>query len=176
MSNKQKHLEFIQTIISRMGNNLFMLKGWTITLIIALFTLSAKDSNTSYIIFSFLVIFIFWILDGYFLSREKCFRSLYNHVRKKKEEKIDFSMDYSKFEKNGNTWVKSIFSKTLIIFYGILLTATILVAIFSNIKGINFIINLKNSSPTQPFMNNSDLKKCHYNNINERNYGKKSFF
>lgn len=41
MSDKQKHLEFLQGAINRMAGNLFLLKGWTITLIAALFALSS---------------------------------------------------------------------------------------------------------------------------------------
>lgn len=44
MENKQKHLEFIQMAINRMASNLFLLKGWTVALIAALFALAAKDT------------------------------------------------------------------------------------------------------------------------------------
>jgi hypothetical protein len=37
MENKIKHLEFIQSTVGRMASNLFLLKGWTITLIAAVF-------------------------------------------------------------------------------------------------------------------------------------------
>lgn len=140
MENKQKHLEFIQAIITRMGSNLFILKGWTITLIVALFTFTAKDTNNIYVLFSYFVLFIFWILDGYFLSRERCFRALYNHVRKKNEDEIDFSMKYKRFEKGKNTWLGSFFSKTLLIFYGTLLFITSIIVFISNSK--NFKLNI----------------------------------
>lgn len=119
MENKRKHLEFIQNIISRMAGNLFFLRGWTITLIGALLALFSKGNNSNYII-GFLVVltFIFWILDGYFLSQERLFRDLYNHVRKLKEEEIDFSMDISDYKKyKKNTLIFSMFSSTLLVFY-----------------------------------------------------------
>ena len=43
MEKKLKHLEFIQGAVGRMASNLFLLKGWTITLIAALFALAAKS-------------------------------------------------------------------------------------------------------------------------------------
>lgn len=58
--NKRKHLEFIQGIITRMAGNLFYLKGWTITLIAALFALAAKDTNTKYFYLAFGVAFALW--------------------------------------------------------------------------------------------------------------------
>ncbi|TSC61216.1 MAG: hypothetical protein Greene041614_1157 [Parcubacteria group bacterium Greene0416_14] len=119
MENKRKHLEFIQDIVSRMAGNLFFLRGWTITLIAALLALFIKGSNSSYIVYFLIVLtLVFWILDGYFLSQERQFRDLYNHVRKLKEEEIDFSMDTSEYKKlKKNTLIYAMFSGTLLVFY-----------------------------------------------------------
>ena len=78
MENKQKHLEFIQNIIDRMAGNLFFLKGWVITIITALFAWSTQPINKEYIFIAYLIVIVFWILDGYFLSQERLFRSLYD--------------------------------------------------------------------------------------------------
>lgn len=129
MDNKQKHLEFLQGAINRMAGNLFLLKGWTVTLIAALFALSAKDANKAYAAIAFFPLFIFWILDGYFLSQERCFRSLYNYVRKLDESEIDFSMDTRPFRgERRNTWLGAMFSKTLLVYY-VLLAVVLLVLV-----------------------------------------------
>lgn len=118
MENKIKHLEFIQGTINRMANNLFLLKGWSITLIAALFALFVKDANKNSILIIYFPVIIFWILDGYFLSQERLFRDLYDHVRKLPEKKIDFSMDTSRFQKdNGSGWLSCMFSCTALFFY-----------------------------------------------------------
>lgn len=116
--NKTKHLEFLQAAISRMAGNLFLLKGWSITLIAALFALAAKDSNQLYILLAYYPLFVFWALDGYFLAQERRFRSLYDHVRNLTEDQIDFSMDTSRFStESRNTWQGAVFSRTLVIYY-----------------------------------------------------------
>lgn len=121
MDNKQKHLEFLQGAINRMASNLFFLKGWSVTLIAALFALSAKDSNKLYVVLAYYPLLIFWLLDGYFLSQERRFRSLYDHVRTLPESQINFSMDTTPFKQEaGNGWGGAIFSKTLCIYYGAL--------------------------------------------------------
>src|SRR5690348_15874734 len=97
MENKLKHLEFIQAAVNRMASNLFLLKGWTITLIAALFALAAKDSDRHYFLIAYFPAFVFWGLDGYFLSQERRFRALFDHVRKLPESQIDFSMDTRPF-------------------------------------------------------------------------------
>ena len=129
MENKRKHLEFIQAVLSRMAGNLFFLRGWTITLIAALLALFAKGTNSNYIVYFLIVLtFVFWILDGYFLSQERLYRDLYNHVRKLKEGEIDFSMDTSEYKKyKKNTLIYSMFSSTLLIFYLPLIIAALVI-------------------------------------------------
>ena len=132
MKNKRKHLEFIQGAINRMAGNLFFLRGWTITLITALFVLFVKGTNTNYIFIAYFPIIIFWILDGYFLSQERLFRDLYDYVRKLNEKEIDFSMNVGKYKKDKkNSWICSMFSTTLLSFYlplvGIILLITYLI-------------------------------------------------
>ncbi|MCX7640852.1 MAG: hypothetical protein N2Z23_10485 [Pyrinomonadaceae bacterium] len=98
MENKIKHLEFIQSVINRMANNSFLMKGWAITLVAALFALSSRDANKNYIVVSFLPVIVFWILDRYYLSRERGFSCLYDKVRTLDEKDIDFSLDISEFK------------------------------------------------------------------------------
>jgi hypothetical protein len=42
-----------------MSNHSFLLKGWGVTLVAALFALAAKDANAKYILIAFLPILIF---------------------------------------------------------------------------------------------------------------------
>ena len=129
--NKQKHLELIQGIINRLAGNLFYLKGWAITLITGLFALSSKDMNTSYMLIAYFLVIIFWGLDAYFLCKERQFRALYNDVRVLEESKINFSMDISKYTgQRKYSLPTSIFSHTLLGFYGSLILGMILIKIF----------------------------------------------
>jgi hypothetical protein len=117
--NKHKHLEFVQAAVNRMAGNLFLLKGWTVTLIAALFALAAKDSNKFYVLIAYFPLFIFWILDGYFLSQERRFRALYDYVRRLDEAAIDFSMDTRPFHGDArNSWFGAMTSRTLVVYYG----------------------------------------------------------
>ncbi|EMK6709789.1 hypothetical protein V9J54_003502 [Vibrio cholerae] len=127
MDGKLKHLEFIQNVITRMNSNSFLIKGWTVTLISALFALAAKDANIQYVFVSYIVIPLFWLLDGFFISQERQYRCLYDEVCDKNEVDIDFSMNASKFNSGRNTWSSGILSKTLCPFYGITVSVTIFV-------------------------------------------------
>ncbi|NRR20989.1 hypothetical protein [Brevibacillus sp. MS2.2] len=117
MENKIKHLELIQGVINRMSNNSFLIKGWSITLVSALFALAAKESNSKFIIISLFQVIVFWILDSYFLWQERLYRKHFNEIRMKDINNIDFSMDASQY-KSFETWGVCFTSITLLGFYG----------------------------------------------------------
>ena len=129
MENKRKHLELIQGVINRLSTNSFLLKGWSVVLISALFALSAPNSDTSFVFLAYIPAIIFWGLDGYFLWQEKLYRYLYDHVREQKEEEINFSMDPTPFRTKDDapSWLGAFFSTTLIPFHGVLIAAIVVV-------------------------------------------------
>ena len=112
-----------------MSNNSFLIKGWSITLVSALFALAAKDANSNYVLITYVVIPAFWLLDGFFLYKERQYRYLYNQVKDMTEDNIDFSMDASGL---GPSWGASTFSITLLLFYGISVIATFTVMFLLN--------------------------------------------
>jgi len=120
--NKRAHLSMIQGVINRLGGNLFFLKGWAVTLIIGLLAASLSfDENLrlQYVLTG--VLLLFWGYDAYFLSLERCYRDLYDAVRKKNEDEIDFTMDIAELKKYAkNTWIGALFSITLLAFYPLL--------------------------------------------------------
>jgi hypothetical protein len=126
MESKVKHLEFIQSAINRMAHNSFLLKGWAITLTGGLLALTFKEINRRYLYISLVVLAMFWLLDSYYLSRERRFIGLYDSVRKRSEGHIDFSMDISAFGGRWG-WVMCAFSRTLILFYGGLIVVHLVV-------------------------------------------------
>jgi len=128
-SNKQAHLEMIQGIINRLSNNSFLLKGWSVVLVSALFALTAKDSKMLFVYIAYLPAISFWGLDGFFLHQERLFRKLYDHVRQLDESEITFSMDTSIVHAQVASWFSVTLSKTLLIFHGIILLTIFFVMI-----------------------------------------------
>jgi len=121
MEKKIKHLDFIQLIITRMNADSFLLKGWAVTLVVALFALDISKTSVNFIRISFLPAILFWVLDGYFLYQERLFRELYDEVRLKDESQIDFSMKRTSSTKK---FFSAVLSKTLTLFYGALIVTT----------------------------------------------------
>ena len=131
MEKKLKHLEFLQGIINRMANCSFMLKGWSVILVAALLALSAAtQEKVAFVAISFVPVIVFWILDGYYLWQERLFRAVYNVVRTKDENEIDFKMNPMDFVGGRNTWLSTIFSKTIVLFYLSLIITMTSVAVY----------------------------------------------
>ena len=129
MNNKTVHLEMLQGVISRMANNSFLLKGWSVILVSALFALAAAKALALLALLALLPAIAFWILDAYFLRQERLFRKLYDQVRVQKEEDIDFSMNTSVVEKQVAPWGCVAISVTLAIFHGTVVGAVFIILV-----------------------------------------------
>lgn len=134
MDNKRTHLEIIQGVVNRLANSSFLMKGWAVILVSALFALSAKDSRVYFIYLAYFPAIAFWGLDGYYLLQEKLFRKLYDKVREMDESDIDFSMDTSVVKDQVDPWLCVVFSKTIFAFHGtIVLTILIVMSVVLSI-------------------------------------------
>ena len=137
MNNSEKvvkHLEMIQGVVNRLGENSFKIKGWSIILLFVSGIIASIYSTD--IVISTLLLLVpivgFWILDGYFLWQERLFRDVYNDFRKR--ESTDFEMNPMKhINKPNRSWKVSMFSVTLNIFYGIEIFFAIGVALISTL-------------------------------------------
>lgn len=123
--NKRLHLRMIEDVISRMGSNSFLIKGWSLTAMGGLVTLYIANMQKKWAYYLlFLCLFVcvlFWMSDAYYLLLERKFRKLYDEVAQKDEEEIDFSMKVDSHEKFAGCLFRPIFLKSyLIIFIALL--------------------------------------------------------
>lgn len=125
--HKLKHLEFIQTIIARMANNSFLIKGWSVTIAAAFFALAAKDSDQIFSVLAIFPILVFWYLDAYYLRQERLFRHLYNKVRTEKDiEPFSLSTGAHAHEIQGA--FRTMLAESTILFHGVILIAALIVS------------------------------------------------
>jgi hypothetical protein len=130
-----KHLGIVQSIITRMATNSFLLKGWSVTLTAALFALAAKDSNVKFLVVALLPAMSFWGLDSYYLRQERLFRKLYDDLRLMPKEDVAkveaYTMSTGKYEGDVQGWFRTLWSKTVIALHGIVVGAVVLVIVVS---------------------------------------------
>jgi len=127
VEKKLKHLDFIQGVINRLSTNSFLLKGWSVLLVSALFALSAANTNVAFVFLAYVPAAVLWGLDGYFLLLERLYRQHYDRVRAKSEQEIDFSMDIKDLKAGFGAWAEATMSKTLVPFHGALIAAILIV-------------------------------------------------
>ena len=120
-----KEIDIIQTIITRMANNSFLIKGWMITIVVI--TLLLKVTNDlSWL--AWVPLILFWGLDTYFLRRERMYRKLYKWVVKNRltDDTNLLEMDVKRFEGDVDSFRKTMFSKTLLVLYGVIFAFVII--------------------------------------------------
>lgn len=76
-----KHLDFIQSTISRMASHSFQMKSWNVALATAVIGfVAAKDMHPKATMLALIPSFVFWVLDAYYLLLERAFRNLYEEA------------------------------------------------------------------------------------------------
>ena len=96
--SKLKHIDIVQSTITRMAQNSFAIKGWTITILVGLFVFLQNDKFRNNIFIYLIPIIFFWLLDSYYLWQERLFRKLYNDVIANITDESTLSMDITKYK------------------------------------------------------------------------------
>lgn len=147
MAVKEKHLDHLQAVITRHNSNSFLIKGWTITICTAVFTIAGTWKEPILALVALVPVTVLWILDSFYLANERCFVSLYTaainnyslkvknkqllekHREASEDGKIDpekeveiksveYSMNFMPFRKIArNNWQDVIKSRTIVWFY-----------------------------------------------------------
>lgn len=74
----EKHLDHIQAVITRHNSNSFMIKGWAITICTVVLTVASTWKEPVIALVALVPVFVFWVLDSFYLANERCFVSLYS--------------------------------------------------------------------------------------------------
>jgi hypothetical protein len=127
-----KEIDLIQSIISRMANNSFLLKGWLVSLIAIILVLTKGIDMAFYSLILFLPVMVFWYLDAFFLHKERCYRKLYDWVIENREntEEYLYNLDYTRFEGQVKKVYCIMLSRTLLPFYGLMVLILAVLTIY----------------------------------------------
>lgn len=138
--DRASYLNLIQGVVSRMGGNSAIMKGFAATTIAAMYGMCVTECvKWYYLLTAFIPLIAFIILDVYYLQSERRYRNLYNLVAEKEIPPgllyLNLRSPYfDKFKSkiNQNTGVfKTIFSISIIGFYAWLIAVGIAVVLFS---------------------------------------------
>lgn len=141
-----KEIDLIQSCINRMARNSFLIKGWSVTLMVLFLGLGSEEGAGHHLLF-IPVILMFWGLDSCYLDVERKYRQKYkwiieNRPKGNSEHLFNLSPELSdKQLENGDAVVKSrrygvlkvAMSKTIWPLYVASIIIIILAAVFSHI-------------------------------------------
>lgn len=100
----EKEIDLIQSCISRMAQNSFVIKGWLITLVTVILALLPEKVDTKLLCGVVIAAtFCFWYLDAYFLRLERLYRWKYEWVIANRGK--DHSFLYDLNPKNEKMWM-----------------------------------------------------------------------
>ena len=111
---KRQHLEFVQSAITRMANNSFQIKGFTMVMATLLAGLWGESKN---MIFLWLLIPVTvmcaWV-DAYYLQLERKYRELYKRSVEQLEKKQSLTEIYNMDVRSiSHSYWKCLFSKSM---------------------------------------------------------------
>lgn len=128
---KMKHLEFIQSIITRMNTNSFQIKSWAVAIVSALLALYADSEKIYYIYLAIFPTLIFGLLDAYYLHQERKYRELYKEVIQEESKVERFDLNAKDYKKGLLEYFKALFSRTIAPLYGCIIVALIIAGIIA---------------------------------------------
>lgn len=94
-----KHLDYVQSAISRMADTSFRIKGLAITIVSAFVGIYVKTGDDYFLWALIFPLVLFWFLDSYYLQQERKLRAIYDILIGKehhfgfKIRKLDIPLD-----------------------------------------------------------------------------------
>ena len=129
-----KHLEFLQVVINRLSQEMFVYKGWAVTLVAATFAVAAGSGNPLIVAIAMVPAFAFWGLGTMTLRDQRMYRAMYDAVRDGSADAFEggpLSMDNDAYAEQIGPWWRGLFAASVALPYGLLVLLTWCVIAFS---------------------------------------------
>lgn len=106
MNNKEillKEIDLIQACISKVEQNSFVVKGWSISIVAVVLALFPEELNQKFIGVTLAIIIIsFWLLDAFFLRVDRLYRWKYDWIIKNRPNSDEYFFDMDPY--NSDMW------------------------------------------------------------------------
>lgn len=126
---KRTHLATIRALVTRMSVGSLLLKVWSVLIVAALLAVTVNPAHARFAWLALFMAITFWMLDAYFLRQARLFRKIYDRIQNLTESEIDFLLDTSPVDSEGDAWRSILFSKTPTVFYGAVIGVIALVGL-----------------------------------------------
>ncbi len=125
---KVEHLKLIQGVVDRLARNSFAVKATASAVAAALVSVIITQDNSLVSIGAISLVSL-WVLDAFFLARERAYRALYEHVRTTAEDEMaDEDFLTLRYSMPPRAETGAAFSRSLLLYYPPLFAAIIVAA------------------------------------------------
>lgn len=125
-----KQIDLIQNCITRMAQNSFLLKTWTVSLLTIVIAIASKF-NINGLLVGMIPVIVFWYLDSFFLQTEKMYRKMYDElIESNPDQSVNlkfYNLNPLNYKHLVDTRIQVMWSHTLKWFYLSLLIVTVLI-------------------------------------------------
>lgn len=123
--DRRKHLDHLQSVISRQSAASSATKGWLMPIITATFGIALTQRSALLATVGLVTIILFACIDTRYLQNERSFRELYKRVARGENSLPPFTMNPQDIPGIEHTFLSSLRSWSITLFYGTLLAAAI---------------------------------------------------
>lgn len=106
MNNKDvllKEIDIIQSCINKVEQNSFIIKGWSVSIVAVILTLTPDNLNRQFVSAVLAVITLaFWLLDAFFLRVDRLYRWKYDWVVNNRLSSLAYIFDMDPY--NSSMW------------------------------------------------------------------------
>jgi hypothetical protein len=137
-----RHLDTLQSVINRLSQNSFTIRGWSVTLASAILAFASTRSNTQggLVIIALVPVWIFWGMDAYYLRQERLFRQLHAAAARRlidttaSPDVAPFDMRLESFQHTVTPWRKLMFAPNVAAIPAVLTVIIVCVALYEVIS------------------------------------------
>jgi hypothetical protein len=113
-----EHLKIIQSVISRLAQNSFQTKSWSVAIVTAMLAFTSRSAQASACALALFPAFCFWVLDAYYLRQERLFRALYDAALN--GDTPSFCMSTNSYKTEVPSWDATMFALPVFLVHAII--------------------------------------------------------
>jgi len=125
-----EHLKMVQGVISRMAQNSFLIKGWSVTLTVGVLAGAAASKDPRLALLALLPALVFWGLDAFYLRQERLFRALHENICAAfGKDPVTFSLDTKGVRHQATSWLRTLCAKTVFWLHAPLIASIVFISV-----------------------------------------------
>jgi len=117
-----RHLDMIQAVVARQGQNSFAVRGWSVTVVSAVFAVAVTQDEAprATVLVALAPTLIFWAMDAYYLWQERLFRALYADAARRARDAASepdvqlFDLNTGPYLATVTSWWRTLFQPTVV--------------------------------------------------------------